>query len=289
MEKERAVLYARISLDRTGDEIGVARQLHDLRELAEARGWQVVAETVDNDISATKGLRRPGYEQVWDLVTRGQVDHVVTWQTSRFMRSRDDRARVISTFGAHNVDIVAAKGPSLDLRTAYGRGMADMMTSFDTMEGEVKSERVSAAIGDLARRGKSWGICPYGWDRIGKGVHAKQIENHHEADIVRELVNRLLSGESLNELYRDMNTRGEPSPGYAQWAKLSPEERERRERKGRKQPPRSGQKPRSVHLSSATPISVFADTVSVTMAEQNCRARGRRSWSASNTIESSLC
>ncbi|MEC4842599.1 recombinase family protein [Mycobacteroides chelonae] len=238
MEKERAVLYARISLDRTGEEVGVARQLRDLRELADARGWEVIAEAVDNDISATKEVKRPGYEQVWTLVRSGKVDHVCVWQTSRFMRSRGDRARVISTFGAHNVDIVAVKGPSLDLRSAYGRGMADMMTAFDTMEGEVKSERVSAAIGDLARRGKSWGICPYGWDRVGKGVHAKQIENRHEADVVRELVDRLLAGESLNELHRDMNTRGEPSPGYIQWMKLSAEDRERRERKGRKQPPR---------------------------------------------------
>ena len=234
--RERAVLYARISLDKTGDQVGVTRQLHDMRQLAETRGYDVVAEVTEDAISASKGLRRPGYEQVWKLVRSAGVDHVIVWQSSRLMRSRKDRAEVINTFGKHNVDVIAVKGPSFDLRSAYGRGMADMVTSFDTMEGEVKAERVSAAIADLARRGKAWGHCPYGWDRAGSGIHTHQIINEHEAAIVRELVDRLLAGESLNELYRDMNARGEPAPGYAQWMKLPEELRAQRKTKGR-QPP----------------------------------------------------
>lgn len=237
--KERAVLYARISVDKSGEEIGVTRQLHDMRQLAMDRGYEVVAEIIENDISASKGLHRSGYDEVWRLVTTGQVDHVVAWQTSRLVRSRADRAKVIDTFGKHNVDIIAFKGPSLELRTAYGRGMADLMTSFDTMEGEVKAERVSAAIADLARRGKAWGFCPYGWDRIGKGIHAQHVVNEGEAAIVRELVGRLLAGESLNELYRDMNARGVPAPGHAQWMKLPSELREQREAKGRRPPTQS--------------------------------------------------
>lgn len=236
--KERAVLYARISVDKTGDEVGVTRQLHDMRQLAEGRGFEVVAEVTENDTSASKGLRRPGYERVWHLVTTEQVDHVIVWQSSRLMRSRKDRAEVINAFGKHNVDVVAVKGPSFDLRSAYGRGMADMVTSFDTMEGEVKAERVSAAIADLARRGKAWGYCPYGWDRTGSGIHARQVVNEHEGAIVAELVDRLLAGESLNELYRDMNARNEPAPGYAQWQKLPDELRTQRAAKGRQPPTR---------------------------------------------------
>ncbi|OBG51475.1 recombinase family protein [Mycolicibacterium fortuitum] len=235
MAQERAALYARISYDRAGESVGVTRQMKDLRELATARGWQVVAEITDNDISATKGKARPGYDRIWHLVTTGQVEHVVVWQSSRLMRSRKDRAEVISTFGKHAVDIVAAKGPSFDLRSAYGRGQADMVTSFDTMESEVKSERVTAAIKHLASQGRAWGFCPYGWDRSG----GNQTVNEHEAAIVRELVDRLLAGESLAELYRDMNRRDEPAPGYAQWGKLTDEQRARREAKGHTEPPRA--------------------------------------------------
>lgn len=237
--RERAVLYARISHDPAGQRIGVQRQLHELRELAERRDYEVVAEAVDNDISAMNGDLRPGFEQVWELVRGGRVDHVLVWQTSRLMRSRSDRAQVIAEFGEHRVDIIAAKGPSLDLRTAYGRGTADLMTAFDSLESEVKAERVAAAIGDLARRGKAWGYCPYGWDRIGRGVHAEQVVNPCEAAIVAELVDRLLGGESLNEMHRDLNRRGVPAPGYAVWMKLPAEVREQRVAKGRTAPTQS--------------------------------------------------
>src|SRR6202044_2187472 len=124
------------------------------------------------------------------------VDHVVVWQTSRLVRSRTERAQVISEFGRHAVDIVAVKGPSLDLRSAYGRGAADLMTAIDSMEGEIKAERVAAAIAGGARAGKPWGVTPYGWDR----VDGAQVVNDHEAGVVRELVDRLLAGESLRSL-----------------------------------------------------------------------------------------
>ncbi|EIU63249.1 recombinase [Mycobacteroides abscessus subsp. bolletii 1S-154-0310] len=224
MEKERAVLYARISLDKTGDEVGVQRQLRDMQALAQVRGYDVVDEIAENNITASKDLYRPGYEKVWGLVRSGQVDHVIVWQTSRFVRSRKERAEVIEQFGKHNVDVVAVKGPSLDLRTAYGRGLADVMTAFDSMEGEVKAERVSAAITDLARQGKGWGFTPYGWD-VENGV---RVVNQHEAGVVVELVDRVLAGESLHEIHRDLTARGEPSPGYALWMKLPEAEREKR-------------------------------------------------------------
>jgi DNA invertase Pin-like site-specific DNA recombinase len=67
---EPVLLYARISED-DGTEQGVDRQLEDGRALAAARGWKVVAEFVDNDISALGGRRRPGYESLLDAVQAG--------------------------------------------------------------------------------------------------------------------------------------------------------------------------------------------------------------------------
>ena len=57
----RVALYARISKDRNGEQEGVTRQVDACRDLAEQRGWTVVAEHVDNDISAYSGKKRPGF------------------------------------------------------------------------------------------------------------------------------------------------------------------------------------------------------------------------------------
>jgi site-specific DNA recombinase len=48
----RAGIYARISSDREGDGLGVSRQLEDCERLAERKGWQVVEQYVDDDVSA---------------------------------------------------------------------------------------------------------------------------------------------------------------------------------------------------------------------------------------------
>ena len=48
-----AIIYTRQSLDKTGKEAGVTRQLKDCRALAKRKGLEVIAELSDNDISAT--------------------------------------------------------------------------------------------------------------------------------------------------------------------------------------------------------------------------------------------
>lgn len=53
-----AVVYARISSDPSGRALGVGRQVEDCRRLADALGWPVVEEYVDNDLSAYSGKRR---------------------------------------------------------------------------------------------------------------------------------------------------------------------------------------------------------------------------------------
>lgn len=210
-------LYARISEDTAGDAAGVERQLRDGRELAEARGWSVLAEHVDNDLSATHGKHRPGYQHVLDLVRAGRVQHVVVWQTSRLLRNRRERAEAIELFASARVGIITVKGQDLDLSTAYGRGMAGLLGEFDTMESEVKSERVAAAAADRARRGRPNGALGYGWTSVD-GQHA---EHSDQAPVVREVIARLLAGESLLGVTRDLNERGVTAPASESWGKTA--------------------------------------------------------------------
>ncbi len=57
----RAVIYVRISKDREGAGLGIARQAEDCAELADRLGWAIVTTHQDNDLSAYSGKPRPGY------------------------------------------------------------------------------------------------------------------------------------------------------------------------------------------------------------------------------------
>ncbi|MCC5946917.1 MAG: recombinase family protein [Nitriliruptoraceae bacterium] len=224
----RCALYARISEDDLGTEAGVRRQLEDGRALAEGRGWDVVGEYVDNDVSAFHGYsgngsprrERPGYLQLLNDADAGGFDRIVCWHTSRVVRDREDRGAIIRRLAAARVSLVAVKGPDLDLASAYGRGMADLLGAFDSMESDVKGERVARAALQRARDGKAAGHVLYGWRRIReRNAAGEVIEWHDEVDpeaagVVREIVDRLLGGESLSKVRDDLNARGLPTPRH---------------------------------------------------------------------------
>src|SRR4051812_750934 len=76
----KAAIYCRISRDRVeiteGGEkrftmLGVERQELDCRIKAASLGWEVAETFVDNDISATSGRTRPGYEAMLAAIENG--------------------------------------------------------------------------------------------------------------------------------------------------------------------------------------------------------------------------
>ncbi|KDF01930.1 recombinase [Mycolicibacterium aromaticivorans JS19b1 = JCM 16368] len=218
---ERVALYARISQDTSGEAVGVSDQLEHARAFAAARGYTVVAEHSDNDISAFKGAERPGYQKVLQLAREHRIDRVVVYHMSRMTRNRRERAEFIDGFHAAKVSVSEAQGADYDLTTASGRSWADIQGALSTWESEIKSERVTAAAVRRARSGRPSGDLGYGWEKHGTGAAASWTEHPHEAAVVREIVDRLLGGDTLRGITDDLNRRGEPAPKTARWGKTS--------------------------------------------------------------------
>ncbi|MFW0787619.1 recombinase family protein [Gordonia sp. CPCC 206044] len=218
---ERVALYARISQDSSGRAVGVNTQLESARKLADQRGYQIVAEHSDNDISAFRGAQRPGYEKVLTLARRREIDRVVVYQVTRMTRNRRERAEFIDDFHRNRVNVTETQGGDYDLSTAAGRSWADIQGSLATWESEIKSERVSAAADRRARDGRPSGTLGYGWTKRGTGATAKWVENPEQAVVVREVVDRLLAGETLRGVTDSLNRRGEPAPNSAAWGKTA--------------------------------------------------------------------
>ena len=200
----RAAVYARISDDREALELGIKRQTDDGLKLVAARGGQVVMECSDNDISATYGDPRPGFEDIMDAVVAGRITHIVVFHLSRLCRNRVERAEGIELLKKHRISVLTVKGPELDMTTAYGRAMAGLLGEFDTMESEVKSERTARKMEELAERGEigGGGRRPYGYRRVytDDGPRRKILRDEiepGEADHIRDWAARLLGGESL--------------------------------------------------------------------------------------------
>lgn len=222
---ERAAIYARISEDSTGQGAGVQRQLEDARALAAARGWRVVGEYADNNISALTGKVRPEYDALMGAVAAGEVDRIVVYMQSRLWRNRSERAGAIDLLARHRVSVSPVRGPELDMSSAMSRGIAGILGEFDTMESEVKSERVKRAAEQRRAQGRANGPALYGWRRrVVTDDQGRVISRHDEVDpeqaaVVQEIVSRLLAGEALGAIARDLEARGVPTPYAAQAAR----------------------------------------------------------------------
>ena len=200
----RGGAYQRISLDKAGDEHGVANQLAEQKRVAASRGIVITRTESDNDLSASTGARRPGYEAIMAAAARGEIDVILVFQTSRFWRNRRERAEGIEVLRKAGVSIIATRGPSLDMSSAYGRMMAGLLGEFDTAETEIKGERQRLANEEAARAGKRFtgGPRPFGFGDDHLTVRPA------EAGAIRWAADALLGGGTISAVTREWNARG---------------------------------------------------------------------------------
>lgn len=208
-----AAIYCRISRDRAGAGLGVERQEKECRALAEKLGIAVAAVLVDNDMSAYSTRKpRPAYERLLDGIKAGSYSAVIAWHPDRLHRAPKELERFIDIVEAAGIPVRTVQGGEYDLSTAAGRMGARIVGAVARHESEHRSERLKSKHRELAEKG-----LPGGGDRRYGYEPGGMVVREHEAEIVREMCRRLVSGDSNNGIARDLNQRGELSTTGKPW------------------------------------------------------------------------
>lgn len=199
----RAHLYLRISLDRTGDELGVTRQREDAARLVEQRGWSLIAEHVDNDTSAAGKVPRPAFEALLAAVERDEVDVIVAWAFDRLARNARDRLRLVEACQTHRVMVALVRGSDMDPTTPSGRFAIGILGEVAQMEIATKSDRQGRAAEQAAHAGKvPQSPRAFGWN-VGRTALVPA-----EATAIRDAYRDVLAGVKLAEIARRWNAAG---------------------------------------------------------------------------------
>lgn len=211
-----AVIYARISNDVEGRELGVQRQLADCRELASRLGLTVVFEYVENDTGASTRSKkpRPQYRSMVDQVRAGGVGTVLAYSNSRLSRRPAEWVDLISLAEATGVAIRTVASGTTDFTTADGRAVALTIAAWDGAEAERTSERTRRAFKANAETGAPHGPIAYGWTRAD-GV---DTIDEAQAAVIREAATRILAGDTLRGIARSLNEREIPAPRGGRWS-----------------------------------------------------------------------
>jgi DNA invertase Pin-like site-specific DNA recombinase len=136
---KRAVLYVRVS---TPDQ-SIEPQLLDLRQMAAARGYEIVREYSDK-LSGTKS-KRPGLDALLSDAQRHRFDVVMVWAFDRMARSVRHFLEVLDELNHLEIEFVSFR-ESIDTSGPLGRAMVVIVGAIAELERNLIVERVKAGM-----------------------------------------------------------------------------------------------------------------------------------------------
>jgi DNA invertase Pin-like site-specific DNA recombinase len=203
-----AACYYRISKDGSGRQAGITRQRADCTAHVQRDRIKVHGEFIDNDRSASKFAKkkREEYLRMLTAIDAGEVDTVICWHTDRLYREPreledliDRKVLIITMFGTFDTT-QDHEVTALRLQAAVA-AQSSMDTSRRTLRAR-KSER---------ERGDPPMSLAFGW-------RDRWTPDPKESAIVVELYDRILAGDSLTGIARDLTARKVPQKrGGAEW------------------------------------------------------------------------
>ena len=142
------------------------------------------------DTFTGKTMDRPGWNTLWAGILDGRYKRVVVWRRDRLGRTAAGLTTLIEDLGRRKVNLVSLRD-ELDLSTAAGRLMANVLASVSAYETEVRGERVEAGLAAAKARGVKLG------KPKGTGRDLKVTPEH------RELIPRLrAAGQGVTAIAR---------------------------------------------------------------------------------------
>jgi DNA invertase Pin-like site-specific DNA recombinase len=175
---KRAALYMRVSTVDQHPET----QLHDLRQMAAQRGYEIVQEYTDK-ISGTKA-KRPGLDQMMTDARRGRFDVVLVWSSDRIARSVKHFLDVLDDLNRIGVEYVSFR-ENIDTGGPLGRAIIVIIGAIAELERSLIVERVRAGMRRARLEGQRIGRAPLILDSLAiqqdreRGQSIREIARGH--------------------------------------------------------------------------------------------------------------
>jgi len=175
---KHAALYMRVSTVDQHPET----QLHDLRQMAGQRGFEIVHEYTDR-ISGAKA-KRPGLDAMMADGRRGKFDVVLVWASDRIARSTKHFLDVLDELKRINIEYVSFR-ENIDTAGPLGRAIVVIIGAISEFERSLIVERVRAGMRRARLEGQQIGRQPLVLDSAAiqsdrrQGQSIRQIARGH--------------------------------------------------------------------------------------------------------------
>jgi len=142
-------IYLRVSSQKQD----TVSQESELKRWAAAHGGSIAWY---RDKFTGKTMNRPGWNRLDKAMQQGQVSNVVVWRLDRLGRTAKGLTALFDELYQRKINLVSLRD-GIDLSTAAGRMLANVLASIARFETEVRAERVAAGQAAARARGIVWG------------------------------------------------------------------------------------------------------------------------------------
>lgn len=210
--KKRAAIYIRVSSDAQSEKDTAKSQRKDLPEFAATKDYDVVRTYVDDGISA-KTTERSDLQRLLDDIKAGKIDVVVVRYVSRLTRECTWATlnEIFGTMEAKGVVFDSPKDGVVDPGDIMGKFMTLIHSWAAEKENKDKSECVTRGIKTAHEGGKIPLKCL--GVKYDKESH-KNVTVDSEYEILKEMVELLLAGSSLENVAAIFNEKGYPTKQF---------------------------------------------------------------------------
>jgi len=108
------------------------------------------------DTASGKTMDRPQWNKLQKAMQVGEVATVVVWRLDRLGRTAAGLTKLFNELIINRINLISIKD-GIDLETAAGRLIANVLASVAQFENELRSERVRAGQAVARAEGKRWG------------------------------------------------------------------------------------------------------------------------------------
>lgn len=208
------VIYARYSSHAQRD-VSIEQQIRACRLFAQRHGIRILEVYEDRALTGTSD-KRPGFQRMIQDAKKGNWQYVIVYTLDRFARDRYDSAVYKRQLKNCGVKVLSAMENISDDPT--GVLMESMLEGLAEYYSKELSRKVQRGMDDNASKCMVNGAVPLGYKRGDDGRY-EIVEA--EAEIVREIYNRVRNGEKLRQIIDDLNNRGIKTKKGREWNRSS--------------------------------------------------------------------
>ncbi len=209
----RVAAYARVSNGKDAMLHSLSAQVSQYSKLIQGhRGWQYCGVYSDEAFTGTKA-NRDGFQKLLAECRAGNIDMIITKSISRFARNTVTLLETVRELRLLGIDVFFEE-QNIHTISAEGELIMTILASYAQAESYSASENMKWKIRQAFERGELIGLrCLYGYDITKEGIQV----NPDEAEIVREIFRRIIAGDSMNAIAKDLNEREIPTALGGKW------------------------------------------------------------------------